>query len=96
MKVTAVVDDFMAFIATRDIFLEYMISGAIVSRLWTSYFTTPCNKNSNDFRIIIYHVNPNYGRLDPITVCICIAICISTVFSTKDSSHFNYIVSIMA
>ena len=45
-----------------------VVGGATVSRSWTSYFATLCNKNPDDFRIITYHVNPDYGHLDPIAV----------------------------
>ncbi|PNX65571.1 cationic amino acid transporter, partial [Trifolium pratense] len=60
--------DFVAFIAAGNILLEYVIGAAAVARSWTSYFATLCNKNPDDFRIIVHKMNPDYGHLDPIAV----------------------------
>ncbi|KAI9083730.1 hypothetical protein K1719_034319 [Acacia pycnantha] len=87
--------DFMAFIAAGNILLEYVIGGAAVARSWTSYFATLCNKGSDDFRIVVHSMSPDYGHLDPIAVVVLIVICILAVFSTKASSRFNYIASVL-
>ncbi|KAI4297496.1 hypothetical protein L6164_037385 [Bauhinia variegata] len=87
--------DFVAFIAAGNILLEYVIGGAAVARAWTSYFATLCNKQPDDFRIIAHHLNPDYGHLDPIAVVVLIIIGILAVFSTKASSRFNYIASVI-
>ncbi|KAK7411722.1 hypothetical protein VNO78_03159 [Psophocarpus tetragonolobus] len=87
--------DFVAFIAAGNILLEYIISCAAVSRSWTSYFATLCNKNPDDFRIVIHKMSPHYGHLDPIAVIILAIICILAVYSTKGSSIFNYIASLV-
>lgn len=86
--------DFVAFIAAGNILLEYVIGGAAVARSWTSYFATLCNKQPDDFRIIVHKMNPDYGHLDPIAIGILIAITIFAVCSTKGSSIFNYIASV--
>ncbi|KAK7318704.1 hypothetical protein RJT34_03410 [Clitoria ternatea] len=86
--------DFVAFIAAGNILLEYVIGGAAVARSWTSYFATLCNKQPNDFRIIVHSMNPDYGHLDPIAIGVLIVITILAVYSTKGSSIFNYIASI--
>ncbi|TKY72980.1 Cationic amino acid transporter 1 [Spatholobus suberectus] len=87
--------DFVAFIAAGNILLEYIVSCAAVARSWTSYFATLCNKNPNDFRIVVHDMNPNYGHLDPIAVLVLAIICILAVYSTKGSSVFNYIASVV-
>jgi len=86
--------DFVAFIAAGNILLEYVIGAAAVARSWTSYFATLCNKNPNDFRIIVHSMNPDYGHLDPIAVIALIAIATLAVCSTKVSSLFNKIATI--
>ncbi|XP_004135553.1 cationic amino acid transporter 1 [Cucumis sativus] len=87
--------DFVAFIAAGNILLEYVIGGAAVARSWTSYFATLCNHRPNDFRIHIPSFAHDYNRLDPIAVVVIIVICIFAVMSTKGSSRFNYIASIL-
>ncbi|CAK8578713.1 unnamed protein product [Lathyrus sativus] len=86
--------DFMAFIAAGNILLEYVIGGAAVARSWTSYFATLCNRNPDDFRIVIHNMNPDYGHLDPIAVVALVAITALAIYSTKGSSIFNYIATI--
>ncbi|KDP34956.1 hypothetical protein JCGZ_09244 [Jatropha curcas] len=87
--------DFVAFIAAGNILLEYVIGGAAVARSWTSYFATLCNHNPDDFRIIVHSLPDDYGHLDPIAVVVSSVICILAVLSTKGSSRFNYIASIV-
>ncbi|KAJ7969069.1 Cationic amino acid transporter like [Quillaja saponaria] len=87
--------DFMAFIAAGNILLEYVIGGAAVARSWTSYFATLCNHQPDDFRIIAHSLGDDYGHLDPISVVVIAVICILAVLSTKGSSRFNYIASII-
>ncbi|KAI5563382.1 hypothetical protein BDE02_15G114300 [Populus trichocarpa] len=87
--------DFMAFIAAGNILLEYVIGGAAVSRAWTSYFATLCNHKPDDFRIIAHSLPDDYGHLDPIAVLVGVVICILAVLSTKGSSRFNYVASII-
>ncbi|KAK7354494.1 hypothetical protein VNO80_19958 [Phaseolus coccineus] len=87
--------DFVAFVAAGNILLEYVISCAAVARSWTSYFATLCNKNPDDFRIVIHNINSNYGHLDPIAVLILVLVCILAVRSTKGSSIFNYVASVI-
>uniref|UniRef100_A0A0D9Y1D5 Cationic amino acid transporter C-terminal domain-containing protein n=1 Tax=Leersia perrieri TaxID=77586 RepID=A0A0D9Y1D5_9ORYZ len=87
--------DFMAFIAAGNILLEYCIGGAAVARSWTSYFATLLNHNPNDFRIHAAALSADYSRLDPIAVAVIAAICLLAVLSTKGSSRFNYILSIL-
>ncbi|XP_061365708.1 cationic amino acid transporter 1-like [Gastrolobium bilobum] len=86
--------DFVAFIAAGNILLEYVIGGAAVARSWTSYFATLCNKNPDDFRIIVHKMSSDYNHLDPIAIGILIVITILAVYSTKGSSRFNYIASV--
>jgi len=85
----------MAFIAAGNILLEYVIGGAAVSRAWTSYFATLCNHKPDDFRIIAHSLPDDYGHLDPIAVLVGVVICILAVLSTKGSSRFNYVASII-
>ncbi|XP_022139871.1 cationic amino acid transporter 1 [Momordica charantia] len=87
--------DFVAFIAAGNILLEYIVSGAAVARSWTSYFATLCNRHPNDFRIHAPALADDYNQLDPISVGVIIVICIMAVASTKGSSRFNYIASII-
>ncbi|KAE7996088.1 hypothetical protein FH972_000836 [Carpinus fangiana] len=87
--------DFMAFIAAGNILLEYVIGGAAVARAWTSYFATLCNHQPNDFRIIADGLSEDYRYLDPIAIVVIAAICVLAVLSTKGSSRFNYIASII-
>lgn len=85
----------MAFVAAGNILLEYVIGGAAVARSWTSYFATLCNHRPEDFRLLVHGLKDNYNQLDPIAVGVIIAICIIACFSTKGSSRFNYIASII-
>ncbi|KAL6643770.1 hypothetical protein ACP70R_018536 [Stipagrostis hirtigluma subsp. patula] len=87
--------DFMAFIAAGNILLEYCIGGAAVARSWTSYFATLLNHHPNDFRIHAASLAEDYSRLDPIAVVVITLICLFAVVSTKGSSRFNYILSIV-
>lgn len=87
--------DFMAFIAAGNILLEYGIGGAAVARSWTSYFATLCNHHPDDFRIIVPSLGTDYGHLDPIAAAVVILISILAVLTTKGSSRFNYIASIL-
>ncbi|KAG5000061.1 hypothetical protein JHK87_021133 [Glycine soja] len=87
--------DFVAFIAAGNILLEYVIGGAAISRSWTSYFATLCNHHPDEFRIIIPNMNPDYGHLDPIAVVVLIAIATLAMVSTKASSLFNNIATIV-
>ncbi|KAI4299977.1 hypothetical protein L6164_033397 [Bauhinia variegata] len=87
--------DFVAFIAAGNILLEYVIGNAATARAWTSYFATLCNKHPEAFRIIVHHMNPDYGHLDPIAVGILIIVGVLAVFSTKGSSRFNYIATVI-
>ncbi|XP_065882249.1 cationic amino acid transporter 1-like [Euphorbia lathyris] len=87
--------DFVAFIAAGNILLEYIIGGAAVARAWTSYFATLLNHKPDEFRIIVHTLPSDYGHLDPIAVVVVAAICLLAVISTKGSSRFNYIASIV-
>lgn len=87
--------DFMAFIAAGNIIFEYVIGGAAVSRSWTSYLATLFNHNPSDFRIITHNLPEDYNELDPIAVCVIAVVCIAAILSTKSSSRFNYIASII-
>lgn len=86
--------DFIAFIAAGNIIFEYIIGGAAVARSWTSYFTTLCNHQPNDFRI---HTNlsENYNELDPIAVGILFITCIVAIRSTKATSRINSMASVV-
>ncbi|KAH0458498.1 hypothetical protein IEQ34_013813 [Dendrobium chrysotoxum] len=87
--------DFMAFIAAGNILLEYVIGGAAVARSWTSYFATLLNHHPNDFRIHATSLSADYSRLDPIACVVIAVVCIVAVISTKGTSRFNYIASIV-
>ncbi|KAG6522694.1 cationic amino acid transporter 1-like [Zingiber officinale] len=87
--------DFVAFVAAGNIILEYIIGGAAVARSWTSYFATLLNHHPNDFRIYAPIFAPDYNRLDPIAVVVITLICFAAVISTKGSSRFNYVASII-
>ncbi|KAG1348230.1 cationic amino acid transporter 1-like [Cocos nucifera] len=87
--------DFMAFVAAGNILLEYVIGGAAVARSWTSYFATLLNHDPNDFRIHATALADDYNRLDPIAVVVISIICTAAVLSTKGTSRFNYIASII-
>ncbi|XP_010923711.1 cationic amino acid transporter 1-like [Elaeis guineensis] len=87
--------DFMAFIAAGNILLEYVIGGAAVARSWTSYFATLLNHDPNDFRIHVSSLAKDYNLLDPIAVAVITIVCIVAILSTKGTSRFNYIASII-
>ncbi|XP_039798760.1 cationic amino acid transporter 1-like [Panicum virgatum] len=87
--------DFMAFIAAGNILLEYCIGGAAVARSWTSYFATLLDHHPNDFRVHAPALSEDYSRLDPIAVAVVLLICLFAVLSTKGSSRFNYVLSIV-
>ncbi|KAL9264605.1 Cationic amino acid transporter 1-like protein [Drosera capensis] len=87
--------DFIAFIAAGNIALECVIGGAAVARSWTSYFATLCNHQPDDFRIIVSKFSANYNHLDPTAVGVIAIICVLATLSTKGSSRFNYLASIV-
>lgn len=87
--------DFVAYIAAGNILFEYMVAGASVARSWTSYFATLCNHSPNDFRINVSTLAENYSHLDPIAVVVSVLICIGAALSTKGSSRFNSVTSIL-
>ncbi|KAM0863163.1 hypothetical protein ACQ4PT_044782 [Festuca glaucescens] len=87
--------DFMAFVGAGNILLEYCIGGAAVARAWTSYFATLLNHEPDQFRIHATSLSEDYSRLDPIAVVVIVLICAFAVISTKGSSRFNYILSIV-
>lgn len=87
--------DFMAFIAAGNILLEYVIGGAAVARSWTSYFATLLNHHPNDFRIHATSLSADYSRLDPIACVVISIVCVVAIISTKGTSRFNYIASIV-
>lgn len=87
--------DFVAFIAAGNILFEYIVSGASVARSWTSYLATLCNHSPDDFRLKVISLPQHYNRLDPIAVLISIIIGTAACISTKGSSRFNYIATIL-
>ncbi|KAK1280302.1 Cationic amino acid transporter 1 [Acorus gramineus] len=87
--------DFMAFIAAGNILLEYVIGGAAVARSWTSYFATLLNHDPEDFRIHATSLSPDYSHLDPISVVVIAVVCTLAVLSTKGTSRFNFVASII-
>ncbi|KAG0475483.1 hypothetical protein HPP92_015169 [Vanilla planifolia] len=87
--------DFIAFIAAGNILLQYVISGAAVARSWTSYFATLLNYSPNDLRIHATSLPADYSRLDPIACVVVVLACALSVLSTKGTSRFNYVASIV-
>jgi basic amino acid/polyamine antiporter, APA family len=87
--------DFMAFVGAGNILLEYCIGGAAVARAWASYFATLLNHRPNDFRIHATSLSADYSRLDPIAVVVIALVCVVAVASTKGTSRFNYVLSIV-
>ncbi|KAK3430649.1 hypothetical protein EUGRSUZ_E02481 [Eucalyptus grandis] len=87
--------DFVAFIAAGNIILEYVIGGAAVARSWTSYCATLFNHKPTDFLIKAHGLAEGYNELDPLAVGVCAAICVLAVLSTKGSSIFNSIASVI-
>ncbi|KAG9439114.1 hypothetical protein H6P81_019279 [Aristolochia fimbriata] len=87
--------DFIAFIAAGNILLEYLVTGAAVARAWTSYFATLLNHRPDDFRIVVPALPHNYNHLDPIAVAVIALAGLGAIFSTKHSSRFNYVTTII-
>ncbi|XP_078437235.1 amino acid transporter 1 [Wolffia australiana] len=87
--------DFAAFIAAGNIVLEYVIGGAAVARAWTSYFATLLNHHPNDFRFHAAALSEDYNRLDPIAVAVIVAVCVFATLSTKGTSRFNVVASVL-
>lgn len=87
--------DFVAYIAAGNILFEYIVSGASVARSWTSYFSTLCNHQPNDFRWNVSSLAEGYSHLDPIAVAVSIAICVGASLSMKGSSRFNSIATVI-
>ncbi|KAK7839042.1 cationic amino acid transporter 1 [Quercus suber] len=85
----------MGFIVAGNILLQCVIGGAAVSRSWTSYFATLLNPQPNDFRIVAHSLSPDYRYLDPIAIVVLAIISVMAVMSTKGSSIFNYIATII-
>ncbi|KAL4200657.1 hypothetical protein AMTRI_Chr02g212250 [Amborella trichopoda] len=86
--------DFVAFITAGNILFEYIVSNAAVARAWTSYLASLCNRSPDSFRITT-SLAPDYNVLDPIAVAVILAVSLAALFSTKHSSRFNYIASIV-
>ncbi|XP_020235453.2 cationic amino acid transporter 1 [Cajanus cajan] len=87
--------DFVAYIASGNILLEYVVGGAAVARSWTSYFATLCNQPSDKFLIHAHRLSQDYSHLDLIAVLVLAIVGLFAVFSTKGSSRFNYVASII-
>ncbi|KAL2347697.1 hypothetical protein Fmac_001697 [Flemingia macrophylla] len=87
--------DFVAYIASGNILLEYVVGGAAVARSWTSYFATLCNQDSDKFLIHARGLADDYSHLDPIAVVVLPVVGLFAVLSTKGSSRFNYVASIV-
>ncbi|KAK9153311.1 hypothetical protein Sjap_000791 [Stephania japonica] len=87
--------DFIAFIAAGNILFEYVVAGASVSRSWTSYLATLCNQNPSNFRVHVPKLAQNYNYLDPLAVLISVLVALAACYSTKASSIFNSIATII-
>ncbi|XP_043699642.1 cationic amino acid transporter 1-like isoform X1 [Telopea speciosissima] len=87
--------DFVAFIAAGNIMFEYLVSCAAVARSCSSYLATLFNKDPNFFRITAHILPENYNKLDLAAVFIIIVLYIVAILSTKVSSRFNYITSMI-
>ncbi|XP_025013860.2 cationic amino acid transporter 1 isoform X2 [Ricinus communis] len=87
--------DFVAYIAAGNILFEYIVSGAAVSRSWTSYFATLCNHDPNSFRIHAASLAENFNYLDPIAVVVSFLVCVGACWSIKGSSRFNSITTVI-
>ena len=81
----------MAFIAAGNILFKHVVSGVSMARSWTSYFTTLCNHEPNDFRLKVSSFVEDFQDLDPIAVAASIGVCIGASLSMKGSSRFNSI-----
>uniref|UniRef100_A0A2P2IL41 Cationic amino acid transporter 5 family protein n=1 Tax=Rhizophora mucronata TaxID=61149 RepID=A0A2P2IL41_RHIMU len=86
--------DFVAFITAGNILLESIVGGAAVARAWTSYFTTLLNLPPNTLRI---HTNlrEGFNLLDPIAVAILVIAATIAMISTRKTSIFNWIATIL-
>ncbi|CAL1402930.1 unnamed protein product [Linum trigynum] len=87
--------DFVAYIAAGNILFEYIVAGASVARSWTSYFATLCNGEPNGFRIYVGSLATDYNYLDPIAVAVSFVVCVAASWSTKGSSRFNFVTTII-
>lgn len=87
--------DFIAYIAAGNILFEYVVSGASVARSWTSYLATLFNRDPNSFRFHVSSFSEDYSHLDAIAVVVSVLVCIAACKSTKGSSRFNSIASII-
>ncbi|XP_022748728.1 cationic amino acid transporter 1-like [Durio zibethinus] len=87
--------DFIAYIAAGNILFEYAVAGASVARSWTSYLATLFNRNPNNFRFHVSSFSEEYSHLDPIAVVVSVLVCIAACKSTKGSSRFNSIATII-
>ncbi|XVF00526.1 hypothetical protein REPUB_Repub04eG0008600 [Reevesia pubescens] len=87
--------DFIAYIAAGNILFEYVVSGASVARSWTSYLATLFNHNPDSFRFHVSSFAEDYSNLDPIAVVVSVLVCIAAAKSTKGSSRFNSIATII-
>ncbi|PKA52341.1 Cationic amino acid transporter 1 [Apostasia shenzhenica] len=87
--------DFMAFIAGGNILLEYVIGSAAVARAWTSYLATLFNSRPDNFRLHVASLPEDYSQLDPIAVAVIVGVCVAAVMSTKATSRFNSVASII-
>ncbi|KAJ6852981.1 cationic amino acid transporter 5 isoform X1 [Iris pallida] len=86
--------DFAAFIAAANLILESIIGTAAVARAWTSYLATLLNRTPNSLRI---HTNlaKDFNLLDPIAVVVLVATSTIAMLSTKKTSYFNWIASVV-
>ncbi|MBA0607304.1 hypothetical protein Godav_019632 [Gossypium davidsonii] len=87
--------DFVAYIAAGNILFEYVVAGASVARSWTSYLATLFNHDPNSFRFHASSFPEDYSHLDPIAAVVSLLICIAACMSTKGSSRFNSIATIV-
>ncbi|XVF68299.1 hypothetical protein PTKIN_Ptkin10aG0193800 [Pterospermum kingtungense] len=87
--------DFIAYIAAGNILFEYVISGASVARSWTSYLATLFNREPNSFRFHVSSFPEDYSHLDAIAVVVSLLVCVAACQSTKGSSRFNSIATII-
>ncbi|XWS55353.1 hypothetical protein CRYUN_Cryun10bG0167300 [Craigia yunnanensis] len=87
--------DFIAYIAAGNILFEYVVAGASVARSWTSYLATLLNHDPNSFRFHVSSLSEDYSHLDAIAVVVSVLVCIAACKSTKASSRFNSIATII-
>ncbi|MBA0676754.1 hypothetical protein Goari_018214, partial [Gossypium aridum] len=62
---------------------------------WTSYLATLFNHDPNSFRFHASSFPEDYSHLDPIAAVVSLLICIAACMSTKGSSRFNSIATIV-